>query len=109
MNYAEYIIGLCLGVFIAIIVREFIDVRNENREALEKKEKQLDQLHDFVHSEIDGLKYKIKDITQRIIKDVERIEKLEQFKKDSELSLPIVADRIDQHAGRIEKLESKKR
>lgn len=95
MNYINYFIGFGSGVMLMSLYYWWSSEKEASRLLKEKKEKQLDQLHDFVHSEIDGLKYKIKDITQRIIKDVERIEKLEQFKKDSELSLPIVADRLE--------------
>lgn len=81
MNYFDYLIGLGAGIVISMTIRLITDARNEKREALEEKEKK----HDKDHAGF------------------------EWHKKYVETNFRIIIDRIDQHAGRIEKLESKKR
>lgn len=81
LNDFNLYLGLGAGVLINLIVRAVVDARREKREALEEKEKDHYHWHDRANSELEGLKHKMK----------------------------LVIDRIDQHAGRIEKLESKRK
>ena len=81
MNYAEYIIGLGAGIVISMTIRLITDARNEKREALEEKENLHRRWHDCANSKLTTL--------------VSQIE--------------MAMGRIDQHAGRIEKLEAKKK
>lgn len=88
MNPVDIIIGLGLGVLITLMIRAVADARNEK--AL-KENKRRDRIAENFN-----------DMDKRIIDSYCKIISLESKAK-------IIVDRIDQHAGRIEKLESRRK
>lgn len=85
MNYAEYIIGLGAGIVISMTIRLITDGKKEK---LLKENKRRNQITENFN-----------DLDKRIIDSYCKLVSLESKVK-------VIVDRIDQHAGRIEKLES---
>lgn len=81
MDYLNLLLGSGVGILIASLFNWWLAEKEANQISAEKKEKEHYHWHDRASSELETLKHKMK----------------------------LVIDRIDQHAGRIEKLESKKR
>ncbi len=88
MNYIDYLIGLGAGVVVSMTIRLITDAKKEK--AL-KENKRRDQITENFN-----------DLDKRIIDSYCKLVSLESKTK-------VIVDRIDQHSGRIEKLESKKR
>lgn len=80
MNYVDLFLGIGLGILLTVLT---ITIFHSIAEKSEKEEKQKAELKDYIK------------LHRNLIRELSgRIEKLEQFKKDSELSLPIIADRL---------------
>ena len=88
MNYAEYIIGLGAGIVISMTIRLITDARREKALKENKRRNQITE--------------NFNDLDKRIIDSYCKLVSLESKAK-------VIFDRIDQHAGRIEKLEAKKK
>lgn len=88
MNYFDLIIGLGAGVLFAVIFRAVTDAKKEKALKENKRRNQITE--------------NFNDLDRRIIDSYCKLVSLESKVK-------VIIDRIDQHAGRIEKLESKRK
>lgn len=106
MNYAEYIIGLGAGILITLIVRAvngFLHDKALKKNELESKCKNTHDRVFFSYMSNESLNKYINELRNETDMRISALgDKLTNAFK-------IQNDRIDQHAGRIEKLESKRK
>lgn len=88
MNYFDYLIGLGAGILITLIGKSIADSKNSKKEIELKRRNKITE--------------NFNDLDKRIIDSYCKLVSLESKAK-------VIVDRIDQHAGRIEILESKRK
>lgn len=98
MNPADLIIGLGLGILITLIARIIVDSISEKRLKQRNHDRATQELYESMRNDVDSLASTFNRYSQCI-------EKLDSVKS----KIKLIVERIDQHAGRIEKLEGTKR